>query len=131
VVTGAGVVTRGAVEDVAADDLAVGALDLAGAVGVDGQGPAEFVQHHVMVPPTAILEVGEAGVAAVGAVGDVVEFALGGGLVAAAQLVAVHRATYFPNPHRRGSRDQYSALQAGRSLIRDLFQVSQGVASGG
>jgi hypothetical protein len=36
---------------VAADDLAVGALDLAGAVGADGQGPAEFVQDDMVVPP--------------------------------------------------------------------------------
>jgi hypothetical protein len=35
---------------VATDDFAVGALDLAGAVGVDGQCPAEFVQDHVVVP---------------------------------------------------------------------------------
>jgi hypothetical protein len=73
---------------VAADDLAVGALDLAGAVGVDGQGPAEFVQDDVVVPPAIIFEVGEAGVAAVGAVGDVVGFAGRGGLVAAAGELA-------------------------------------------
>jgi hypothetical protein len=73
---------------VAADDLAVGALDLAVAVGVDGQGPAEFVQDDVVVPPTIIFEVGGAGAAAVGAVGDVVGFASGGGLVAAAGELA-------------------------------------------
>src|SRR5271170_3572156 len=39
---------------VAADDRAVGALDLAGAVGVDGQGPAEFVQDDVVVPPAVV-----------------------------------------------------------------------------
>jgi hypothetical protein len=72
---------------VAADDLAVGAGDLAGAVGVDGQGPAEFVQDDVVVPPAIIFEVGEAGVAAVGAVGDVVGFAGRGGLVAAARML--------------------------------------------
>jgi hypothetical protein len=72
---------------VAVDDLAVGALDLAGAVGVDGQGPAEFVQDHVVVPPAIILEVGEAGVPAAGAVGDVVGFAGRGGLVAAAGML--------------------------------------------
>src|ERR1700683_1687064 len=69
---------------VASDDLAVGALDLAGAVGVGGEGPAEFVQDDVVVPPAVVLEVGEAGPAAVLAVGDVVGFAAGGGLVAAA-----------------------------------------------
>src|SRR5580704_2006325 len=73
---------------VAADDLAVGALDLAGAVGVDGEGPAEFVQDDVVVPPAVVLEVGEAGVAAVGAVGDVVGLAGRGGLVAAAGELA-------------------------------------------
>jgi len=53
---------------VAADDLAVGAGDLASAVGVDGEGPAELVQQHVVVPETVILEVGEAGGTAVGPV---------------------------------------------------------------
>ncbi|HJY65282.1 MAG TPA: hypothetical protein VJ254_01025 [Streptosporangiaceae bacterium] len=72
----------------AADDRAVGALDLAGAVGVDGQGPAEFVQDDVVVPPAVIFEVVQAGVAAVGSVLDVVGFAAGGGLVAAAGELA-------------------------------------------
>src|SRR5580692_5856634 len=70
------------------DGLAVGAGDLAGAVGVDGQGPAEFVQDDVVMPPAVIFEVGEAGAAAVGAVGDVVGFAGRGGLVAAAGVLA-------------------------------------------
>src|SRR5260370_5299623 len=74
---------------VAADDLPVEALYLAGAVGVDGQGPAQFVQDHVVVPPAVVLEVGEAGAAAVGAVGDVVGFAAGRRLVAAAGVLAV------------------------------------------
>jgi hypothetical protein len=69
---------------VAADDGAVGALDLAGAVGADGEGPAELVQQHVVVPPAIIFEVGEAGGAAVGPVGHVVRFTAGGGLAAAA-----------------------------------------------
>ena len=69
------------------DGLAVGAGDLAGAVGVDGQGPAEFVQDDVVVPPAVAFEVVQAGVAAVGAVGDVVGFAAGGGLVAAARML--------------------------------------------
>jgi hypothetical protein len=71
---------------VAADDLAVGALDLAGTVGVDGQGPAEFVQDDVVVPPAVIFEVGEAGVAAVGSVLDVVGLTAARGLVAAAGM---------------------------------------------
>ena len=72
----------------AADGLPRGAGDLAGAVGVDGEFPAEFVQHHVMVPPAVVLEVGQAGGAAVFAVDDVVRFAAGGGLVAAAGVLA-------------------------------------------
>src|SRR5580693_7974264 len=73
---------------VAADDLAVGALDLAGAVRVDGQGPAEFVQDDVVVPPTVIFKVGQAGAPAVGAVDYVVGFAAGRGLIAAAGELA-------------------------------------------
>jgi len=72
---------------VAADGFAVGAPCLAGAVRVGGEGPAEFVQHHVMVPPAVVLEVGQAGGAAVFAVDDVVRFAAGGGLVAAARML--------------------------------------------
>jgi hypothetical protein len=73
---------------VAADGFAVGAGDLAGAVGVDGEFPAQFVQDDVMVPPTEIFEASEAGVAAVLAVDHMVRFAAGGWLVAAAQTVA-------------------------------------------
>jgi hypothetical protein len=39
---------------VAADDLAGGAADLAGAVRADGQVPARLVQYHVVVPPVAL-----------------------------------------------------------------------------
>jgi hypothetical protein len=56
--------------------LPLGALDLAGAVGADGEGPAQFVRDDVVVPIVL-----EDGVAAVGAVGDVVGFAGRGGLV--------------------------------------------------
>jgi hypothetical protein len=73
---------------VTADDLSGRADDLAGAVGVGGQRPAELVQHYVMVPPAVILEVGEAGAAAVSAVDHVVRFASGGGLIAAAGVLA-------------------------------------------
>src|SRR5260370_412588 len=73
---------------VAADDLPVEALYLAGAVGVDGQGPAQLVQDHVVVPPAVVLEVGEAGAAAVGAVGDVVGLAAGRRLVTAPGILA-------------------------------------------
>jgi hypothetical protein len=75
---------------VAADGLAVGAGDLAGAVGVGGQGPAQLVQDHVVMPPAVIFKVREAGVAAVLAVGDVMGLAARGRLVAAAQLVVIH-----------------------------------------
>jgi hypothetical protein len=57
---------------VAADGLAGGAADLAGAVGVDGQRPAHLVQHDVVMPPAPVLQAGQAGVAAVGAVHHVV-----------------------------------------------------------
>jgi len=56
------------------DGLVGGASDLAGAVGVDGQLPAHLVQDHVMMPETVILEISEAGVAAVGQVPHVVRF---------------------------------------------------------
>ena len=65
--------------------------DLAGAAGVDGERPAELVQQHVVVPPAPILEVSEAGGAAVGPVDHVVGFASCGGLVAAARLPAATR----------------------------------------
>jgi len=87
----AGLVTRVGVGAVAADDRAVGALDLAGAVGVDGQGPAEFVQDDVVVPPAVVFEVREAGVTSLGPVLDVVRFTARGGLVAAAK----HRAAMY------------------------------------
>jgi len=57
------------------DGLAGGAPDLAGAVGVGGEGPAELVEYHVIVPPGVILEVSEAGAAVVFAVDHVMGFA--------------------------------------------------------
>lgn len=72
----------------AANDLPAGAGDLASAVGVGGQRPAQLVQQDVVVPVTVVLEVGEAGAAAVPAVPHMVRFAAGGGLVAAAELIA-------------------------------------------
>ncbi len=77
-----------------------------GAVGVQDDGPAHLVDHDVVVVPAKTRASGQAGLAAAGPGGQVVDLAPGGGLVAAAQLVAVHQATYFPNPHRKGSRDQ-------------------------
>jgi hypothetical protein len=103
---------------VAADGLAVGAGDLAGAVGVDGQVPAELVQDDVVVPPAVVLEVGQAGVAAVGAVGDVVGFTAGGGLVAAAGELA----RLVPQ------RDQAPQVQGdvvGLALVRILYLCVQ------
>jgi hypothetical protein len=89
---------------VAPDDLPVGAGDLAGAVGVDGQGPAEFVQDHVVVPPAITFEVGEAGAAAVFAVLDVVGLAAVRGLVAAAQVLI----TYWAGNHTCGPERGYA-----------------------
>ena len=74
------------------DGFAVGAGDVAGAVGVDGEVPAEFAQDDVVVPVAVVLEVGQAGGAAVVAVDHVVGFALGRGLVAAAGVLAVRPA---------------------------------------
>lgn len=54
---------------------------------MDGQGPAQLMQDHVMVPPTVIFEILEAGVAAVGSVLDVVGLTAGRGLVAAARML--------------------------------------------
>ena len=73
---------------VTADDLACRASRLAGAVGVGDQGPAQLVQHHVMVPPAVVLQVVQAGPAAVGPVDHVVGLAPGRGLVAAAREIA-------------------------------------------
>ena len=72
---------------VAADDLPGGAADLAGAVRVDGQLPAQLVQDDVVVPPAVVLEVGQAGPSAVVPVLDVVWFAAGRGLVAAVRML--------------------------------------------
>ena len=102
----------------AADDRAVGALYLAGAVGVDGQGPAEFVQHHVVVPPTVILKVGQAGAAAVGAVDYVVGFAAGRGLVAAAGELA----RLVP---QRDQAPQMDGDVVGLALVRILYLCVQ------
>jgi hypothetical protein len=57
---------------------------------VDGQGPAQLVQDHMVVPPTVILEVSEASVPTVFTVDDVMGLAARGRLVAAAQLVVIH-----------------------------------------
>ena len=66
----------------------VRAGDLAGAVRVGGQGPAQLVQQYVVVPPAVVLEVSEAGAPAVGPVDHVVRLASGGGLIAAAGVLA-------------------------------------------
>jgi hypothetical protein len=52
---------------------------------VDGQGPAQLVQDHMVVPPTVILEVSEASVPTVFTVDDVMGLAARGRLVAAAR----------------------------------------------
>ena len=65
----------------------VGAGDLASAVRMGGQRPAQLVQQDVVVPVTVVLEVGEAGAAAIGPVNYVVRLTAGGGLVAAAGML--------------------------------------------
>jgi hypothetical protein len=54
---------------------------------VDGQGPAQLVQDHMVVPPTVILEVSEASVPTVFTVDDVMGLAARGRLVAAARML--------------------------------------------
>ena len=73
----------------AVQDLAVGAAGFGAAVGVQDQGPAEPVDTDLVVVMTQQDQVAQAGRAAVGAVGDVVDLAAGGGLVAAAGPRAV------------------------------------------
>ena len=78
-------VTRGGWRAVTADDFPRGASHLAGAVGVGLESPAELVEHHVVVPPAiSVLQVREAGAAAVREMLDVVRLAAGGRLVTAA-----------------------------------------------
>src|SRR3954453_16237555 len=60
-----------------------------GAVGVDQEGPAEPVDHHLMVVVAQQDAAGEAGRAAVSLVGAVVDLAGGGGLVAVSGPFAV------------------------------------------
>jgi hypothetical protein len=81
---------------------------------MDGQGPAEFVQDHVMVPPTVVLEVSEAGVAAVRPVLDVVGFTAGRGLVAATGVLAV----LIP---QRDQAPQVEGDVVGLALVRILY----------
>jgi hypothetical protein len=70
------------------EDLgAVGAAGGGGAVGVEGDGPALLVDGHMMVEKAVQRAAVDAGGAAVGQVGDVVHFAGGGGLVAAAGML--------------------------------------------
>jgi hypothetical protein len=73
---------------VASDDLPAGTLDLARSVRVDGELPAHLVEHHVMMPVAVQFQVRQAGVPAVLAVHHVVRLAAGGGLGAAAGLLA-------------------------------------------
>ena len=72
----------------AADGLAGRAGDLAGAVGVDCEFPAQLVQQNVMVPVAPVLEPGQAGAPAVLAVLDMVRLAGGGRLITAAGMAA-------------------------------------------
>src|SRR5271166_4746790 len=61
-----------------------------GTVGVEHDGPAHLVDDHVMVVPTEQGAVFDAGLAAVGLVGQMVHLTRRGGLVAAAQQVVIH-----------------------------------------
>ncbi len=73
---------------VAADDLPAGAFHPARPVRVDGELPAHLVEHHVVMPVAVKFQARQARVAAVLAVDDVVGFAAGGGLGAAAGELA-------------------------------------------
>ena len=80
----------------AADDLAVRAADLAGAVGMNGQFPAEPVQYDMVMPGAVTLEIGEAGGATVSSMPHVVGLAGCPGLIAAAKSLA---ARWPRDPH--------------------------------
>jgi hypothetical protein len=73
----------------AAEDPAVRRTGFGGAIGVQGQGPAEPVHAHLMVEGTQEQQVFEPGPAAAGAVDQVVDVAACWGLVAAAGLLIV------------------------------------------
>jgi hypothetical protein len=79
--TGCGLSRFGGGWSVAAEDFAVGAAGFGGAVGVEDEGPAEAVDADLVVVLAEHDEVGQAGLAAVGAVHDVVDLASGGGLL--------------------------------------------------
>src|SRR5262245_25858883 len=74
---------------VAAEGLAAGAAGFGGAVGVEGEFRGEAVDADLVVVFTEQDEVGQAGLAAVGAVDDVVDLASGRRFVAAAGPGAV------------------------------------------
>ncbi len=71
----------------AAEDPAVGAAGLGGAVGPQAECPAEAVDAHLVVIGAQKDEVFEAGLAAEGAGDQVVDLASRGGFVAAAGLL--------------------------------------------
>jgi hypothetical protein len=70
----------------------------------------------MMVPPAIVFQVGEAGGAAVGPVDDVVRFAPGGGLVAAARMLAA----LVPQGHQAAEvdRDVVGLVQCQRQIPR-------------
>src|ERR1035441_105138 len=75
---------------VAVQDLGfIGAVSSGGAVGVQDDGPAPLMDDDMVVEPAVQSAVVDAGLAAVGLVGDVVDLAAGRGLVAAAGEPAV------------------------------------------
>jgi hypothetical protein len=78
------------------------------------EGPAELVQHHVMVPPAVILQVGQAGAAAIGPVHHVVRLTSRGGLIAAPRELA----GLVP---QRGQPPQVDRDVVGLAVVRVLY----------
>ena len=82
--------SRYALGAVAAQDFgAVRAPGGGGAVGVHGDGPAPAVDRDLVVEGAVQAAVPDAGLAAVGLVGEMFDLAGGGGLAAAAEIVMI------------------------------------------
>jgi hypothetical protein len=75
---------------VAVDGFAVWADDLAGAVGMDDEFPAQFVQHDMVMPEAITLQVHQAGRAAVRAADHMMGFTRRGRLITAPRLRIVY-----------------------------------------
>ena len=113
----------------AADDLPAGAGDPACPVRINGQFPAHLVQHHVMVPPTKILQIGQAGPPAVLAVHHVVRLTSGRGLVTAAGELA----PLVPQRHQPPQVGRYLVglpdVQRERGPVQALAQQVRGAGT--